>query len=252
MQRKIIRIDEDKCNGCGQCAIACAEGALKIIDGKARLVSEVYCDGLGACIGECPQGALTIEVRDADEFDEQAMNKHMGAATAPAMPQAAGHAGHQHHAGCPGSRAMALMGDGGASHAGPADAASKPSRLGNWPVQLMLAPVQAPFYDAADLLISADCVPYALANFHEQLLAGKVVLVGCPKLDNAAFYAEKLTAILKSNNVRSITVAHMEVPCCNGIVLAVRTAIEQSGKSGIVLRDVTVGIRGAILSDQQT
>jgi hypothetical protein len=166
---------------------------------------------------------------------------------------------HVHHHACPGSMAMSLRGDEATrgrdpreTHGRDAYATTAPSRLGNWPVQLMLAPVEAPFFEGADLLISADCVPYALANFHDRLLAGKVVLVGCPKLDDAAFYAEKLTAILQSNSIRSITVAHMEVPCCNGIVYAVRQAMEKSGQSDIAFRDITVGIRGEILSDHLT
>jgi ferredoxin len=231
---KIIRIDESKCNGCGKCVKACAEGALKIIDGKARVVSETFCDGLGACIGDCPQGALTIEEREASAFDEKAVAAQM---------QAAKPAGH-HHNGCPGSAAKVFAADRAAPAA---DGSARPSRLSNWPVQLKLAPVEGPLFDGADLLVCADCVPYALANFHEQLLAGRIVLIGCPKLDDPAFYADKLTAILQANNIHSITVAHMEVPCCNGIVYAVRQAMERSGKNDIALSDVAVGIHGGIL-----
>lgn len=216
-KRKIIRINEKKCNGCGLCIPNCKEGALQIIDGKARLVSESFCDGLGACLGHCPQGAITIEERQAEEYDEAKVLKNAAKA-----------------AGCPGSRMMDFKGKG-------------ESRLSQWPVQIHLVPVNAPYFDGADLLVAADCVPFAYAGFHEDLLKGKVLLIGCPKLDDAKSYQEKITQILKDNKIKSVTCAHMEVPCCFGLVHLVKSAIEASGRK-IAYKDVTIGIKGDKLS----
>lgn len=224
IEREIITIDEELCDGCGLCIPACKEGALAIVDGKARLVSEVYCDGMGSCLGECPQDAITIERRAAEAFDEEAVANHIAAAQPEPAPAAEPVA-----CGCPSSVSRSLRpepaaGDGDGQ--GPLPA----SQLRNWPVELMLAPPQAPYYENAKLLISADCVPFAYAGFHQSLLAGKVLLIGCPKLDDAAFYREKLAQILKSNNIASVEVAFMEVPCCLGLVQLVKQALADSGK----------------------
>lgn len=255
MIRKIVRIDEDKCNGCGVCASACAEGAIQILDGKARLVSDSYCDGLGACIGECPNDAITIIEREAEGFDEEAVQRHLtdvdrdstGKTAAQARP---GKEGESLACGCPGStaRELTLIGGtpGSEGGAGPEDI---PSRLRNWPVQLRLVPVNAPYLQGSDLLLAADCVPFALAAFHRRLLEGKVLLVGCPKLDDAASYRRKLSAILKENNIRSLTVAYMEVPCCFGLVKLAGQAMEDSGEQ-IPLSLIKVGVHGEILETE--
>ncbi len=225
-KRKIIKIDEDKCNGCGACVPNCAEGALQIIAGKARLVSEVFCDGLGACIGHCPQGAITTEEREAEVFNE-----------AKAMA-------HKHETGgCPGSRVMDLR-----EHRKQSTEhrEKRSSRLGQWPVQIMLVPEEAPYFRDAKLLIAADCVPFACADFHEEFLKGKILLVGCPKLDDALLYKEKITRILKNNEIRSLTCVHMEVPCCFGLMGIVKGSLADSGKK-IPLEEINIGIRGAVL-----
>lgn len=252
--RKIIQIEEDKCNGCGLCVPNCAEGAIQIIDGKAKLVKDSFCDGLGACLGHCPQDALHIIEREADEFDEEAamefvkktqqksVNNHME------QPHHHGHGGHHHGGGCPGSR-MRVFNQGGSDTAKAATVSSgdievkiKP-QLRQWPVQLHLVPVNAPYFENADLLVTADCVPFAYANYHLELLKGKAVVIGCPKLDDLEAYVEKLTEIVSRNNLKSITVAHMEVPCCSGIVRAVDMALQRSGKN-IPLTKVKITING--------
>jgi Fe-S-cluster-containing hydrogenase component 2 len=234
-RRKIIRIDEEKCNGCGQCATACAEGAIKIIDGKARLVSEVYCDGLGACIGECPQGALTIKERDAAEFDEKAVERHLAHEKAKEpLP-----------CGCPGTMAKSLKPR--ATRPSPAEDEPAPSALRNWPVQLRLVPVFAPYFNGAELVVSADCVPFSFADFHKRFLAGRALVVGCPKLDDVELYREKLAQIFAQNEIKSIEVVYMEVPCCFGLVQLVRGALEDSAKN-IPLTLTKVGVQGEILA----
>ena len=223
--RKIIKIDEEKCNGCGLCITNCAEGALKIIDGKAKVVKDSFCDGLGACIGHCPQDALAIVEREADEFDMEEAMKHMG--------------------GCPGSR-MRVLNSSGVKAAAVANEDIEikiKSQLGQWPVQLSLVPVNAPFYHNADLLVTADCVPFAYPNYHLDLLKGKAVVVGCPKLDDVEVYTQKLTRILQSNDIQSVTVAFMEVPCCMGILRAVENAAANSGKD-IRINRARIGING--------
>ena len=245
--RKIVLIDEEKCNGCGVCVPACAEGAIQIIEGKARLVSEIYCDGLGACLGECPQGAITIEEREAADFDEAAVHAHLksiGRAAA-AVGHADGHGhglvghgghhgmlGHGHHGdGCPGSRMMAFK----KGHAPAQEVSAQPagpitSELEQWPVQLALVPVEAPYFKGADLVVAADCVPFAYANFHRRFLRGHALAIGCPKLDDPEYYVGKLTQIFARNDLRSVTVVHMEVPCCFGLLRIVREAAARSGK----------------------
>jgi len=244
-KRRIVKIDEKKCNGCGLCVPSCAEGALKIVDGKARIMKEIYCDGLGACLGECPEGALTIEEREADAFDEAATFEHVKRqqqALPIAAPEPAGPAG-----GCPGSMLRKLA-DGAAPIPSPATGASVQSQLGHWPVQISLLPPTGDIWNNADVLICADCVPFAMPDFHANLLAGKTVAVGCPKLDNLDAYAEKLAGVFAHNAVRSVTVARMEVPCCTGILIATRDALKRAGKSDIEFHDVTVGIKGQILA----
>lgn len=227
-KRKIIRIDEEKCNGCGLCIPNCPEGALQVIDGKARLISDLFCDGLGACLGHCPQGAITIEEREAQEFDEKKAK------------EAAAHA-HGHFA-CPSVKVIDLRKKEAVT---PQKTKSMPtvSQLNNWPVQIKLVPVNAPYLNGADLLIAADCVAFSYANFHDDLLKGKVLLVGCPKLDDAEFYQKKMTEIFKGNNIKSVTCVHMEVPCCFGLVSLVQSAISASGRK-IPYKEVTISIKG--------
>lgn len=241
MKRKIVQIDEDKCNGCGLCVPACAEGAITIVDGKARLAADNLCDGLGACLGECPQDAIKIIERDADAFDEVAVEHRLKEISRPAHTSAPS---PQHHAGggCPGSRAMTIQRPAPTHHE---PTASQPSMLGQWPVQLHLVPVTAPYFQGADLLIAADCVPFAYAGFHKDFLTGKAVVVGCPKLDDNRFYLEKLTQILTTSDIKSITVIKMEVPCCSGIGIAAREALKASGKD-IAFKEITVTIQGEI------
>lgn len=246
--RQIIVIDEDLCDGCGQCVPACDEGAIQVIDGKARLVSEVYCDGLGACLGECPQNALTIEQREVQEFDPRAVQEHLEELGRLSHRQDPPPEAHNEHPGvCPGSAIRDLRPGPGKLHAGGADAPDRPSRLMNWPVQIKLVPVQAPWLAGADLLIAADCVPFALPDFHEKILQGKILLVGCPKLDDANFYRQKLTAIFQMQDVRSVEVAIMEVPCCGGMTQLVEQALDQAGKQ-IPLTVRVFGIRGEKLT----
>jgi hypothetical protein len=219
-----------------------------MVDGKARLVSEIYCDGLGACIGECPTDAITIEEREAAGFDPKAVERHLAAhkpdpprtAHRPA-PAGAGHGGFS----CPGSAARTLVSPARAPHTPGTAGAPVATRLGNWPVQLTLVPPTAPYFKGAQLLVSADCVPFAMPGFHNELLDGKVLVVGCPKLDDTDFYTEKLTSILQSNDIASLDVAYMEVPCCYGLVQAVQQAVRDSGRP-VPVTLIRVGIQGVI------
>ena len=236
MVRKIIKIDEDKCNGCGLCANACHEGAIEIIDGKAKLVRENFCDGLGDCLPGCPTGASTFEEREAPEYDEKAVQKAKESKKMDEMK-------HMHQGGgCPGSR-MAQF-----KHT--EDEVSVPSgkpvsRLGQWPCQIKLVPAQAPFFDGAKLLIAADCTAYAYASMHEDFMKGKITIIGCPKLD-AVDYTEKLTAIIRDNDIKSVTIVRMEVPCCGGLQKAAENALRESGKF-IPWQVVTISCDGHIL-----
>lgn len=286
--RTVVQIDEDKCDGCGLCVPGCAEGALQIIDGKAKLVSDIYCDGLGACLGECPRGAITMVEREAEEFSEGAVKErleelgrepisgdrghdrgHGSARKAepdcgsdaveplacgcpgtlsqtfnrpkpePVTPDAGG--------GCPGSRSQSFRKSGtsgSAEEAGPVA-----SRLGNWPVQIMLVPPNAPYLDDADVLIAADCAPFAYGDFHRRFLEGRIPLVGCPKLDNTDVYLEKLTAIFRDNDIKSIGVVYMEVPCCGGLVQLVKAALDKSGRR-IPTTLYRVGIKGDFVEER--
>jgi len=233
--RNIVKIDEDKCNGCGLCATACAEGAIRIVNGKAKLVSDSYCDGLGACLGHCPQGAITIEQREAAEFDEHAVQQHL------APPQKA-----EPLFVCPGLMTQQLP----RNDAPPADSGGEiPSQLTQWPVQLHLVSPTASYFANADLLLVADCVPFAVGDFHRRFLRDHSVAVGCPKLDDTERYIEKLTQILRANSLRSLMVVHMEVPCCSGLTRVAREAIARSGKA-MSFQDITVSLRGSMIRSE--
>ncbi len=229
--RKIIRIDEEKCDGCGVCILACAEGALQIIDGKAKLISENYCDGLGACLGECPQEAITIENREADEFDEEAVSHHLAAKDLDPLP-----------CGCS-SATVTQFERQETTEVAPGVTVDQQSTLSQWPVQLTLVPPGAPFLDQADLILAADCVPFAYAGFHQDFLRNHALLVACPKLDDFEAHQRKLTSILRDAEVKSLTVVHMEVPCCSGLAHMAKQAIRLSERD-IPFKEVTVGIRG--------
>ena len=231
MIRKIIHIDQEKCNGCGACANACHEGAIEMVNGKAVLTNEHYCDGLGDCLPACPTGAIRFEEREAPAYDEAAvpaakMKKH----------------GISAGAGCPGSRAQLLS----RAPAQPATPLNQPeSQLRQWPVQIKLAPVNAPYFEGANILVAADCTAYAYANFHQKFIRGRIVLVGCPKLDEGD-YTEKLTRIFSENNIKSLTIVRMEVPCCGGLERAAKNALQASGKF-IPWQVETISVDGRIL-----
>lgn len=232
MLRKIVEINEDKCTGCGLCISACHEGALQLVNGKARLVSDAYCDGLGACLPECPAGAISIVEREAAAFDEEAVKKHMETQGPQAETLACS---------CPGSSVRVLEKSQDCSCPSGTPVASQ---LGQWPCQIKLVPVNAPFLDNADLLIAADCSAYAYANFHEDFMKNRITLIGCPKLDNVD-YAEKLTQMFRLHTIKSITVARMTVPCCGSLVNMVRQAVVNSGKD-IAVNVVTIDTDGKI------
>ncbi len=247
VKRKIIEIDEGKCSGCGLCATACAEGAIEIQQGKARLVSEIYCDGLGACLGECPEGALAIVERESEDFNPEAVEEHLKQQT------------HKEKApeplacGCP-SQHIQMFAPAGArashssveSHA----PAATPSALSHWPVQIKLVPARAPFLQGSDLLVAADCTPVACPDFHTRLLPGKTVLIGCPKFDNVEEYLQKFVEIFKEANIRSVTVVDMEVPCCSKLPAIVRHALSLAGKD-IPFQEVVIGVRGQIIDRER-
>ena len=239
--RKIVKIDEEKCNGCGLCIPNCVEGALQIVDGKAKLMSEKFCDGLGACLGHCPQDAITVIEREAEEFDEKAVETYLHKKHgADSQPQPV-------FAGCPSSKPMQFKAPNARVESG--SIARAVSQLTQWPVQLKLVPINARYFQDADLLVAADCVPFAYANFHQDFIKGKVVIVGCPKLDDIQYYEEKLTEIFKSNSIKSVTVPYMEVPCCFGLVKAADDAIAASGKH-IPFKKIKIGIRGEIQPEE--
>jgi Pyruvate/2-oxoacid:ferredoxin oxidoreductase delta subunit len=277
VMRKIVKIDEEKCDGCGVCIPGCVEGALQIIDGKAKLISETYCDGLGACLGTCPQDAITIEEREAEDFDEEAVEQHMHQAehaeeslpcgcpsttVTQFTPEQARveeslpcgcpsttvsqFAKHEANPGCPSANVARFIREEGAG-AATADAARQPSLLGHWPVQLTLVPPTAPFLQGADVVLAADCVPFAYPEFHRDFLKDHALLVACPKLDDFEAHLSKLTEVLRQSDIKSLTVVHMEVPCCTGLVHMAMQAISASGRD-IPFSDVTIGIRGERLN----
>lgn len=233
MIRKIIRIDHERCNGCGACAKACHEGAIEIINGKAELVREHFCDGLGDCLPECPTGAISFEEREAPAYDEKAVKEAQKNQAAPK------------HMGCPGSKSMQIQRPAAPGTGTPAPNPGQMSALRNWPVQIKLAPVSAPYFNGAKLLIAADCTAYAYASFHQDFIRNKLTLIGCPKLDQVD-YSEKLTAIIQGNDIQSVTIVRMEVPCCGGLEMAAKKAIQNSGKF-IPWQVVTISIDGKII-----
>ena len=234
MKRKIIEIDPELCNGCGNCIPNCPEGALQMIDGKARLVSEIYCDGLGACLGKCPQDAITVEEREAAEFDEEAVKlfNELQAPTKEALP-----------CGCPGSAVREFTGHSASTQE--AEPTFQPSTLGHWPVQLTLVPERAPFLQGADVLLAADCAAYAYGGFHSDFLMNHALLIACPKLDDAEAHQEKLNRLVTNSGLKSLTVIRMEVPCCSALVFVAKRAIQSSGKH-IPFKEITIGVRGDI------
>ena len=284
-EREIITIDEEKCTGCGSCVPGCPEGALQIIDDKARLISDLFCDGLGACIGDCPEDAISVIKREAEPYDEARVMENIvkqGENTIKAhlehlknhgetgflkqatdyleengienpldkevkADQAVGSEAGEDKlpCGCPGSKVMDLRDDDKTGTASGDAGIKQQTELRQWPVQIHLVPVNAPYFDGADLLIAADCVPFAYGDFHRSLLKGKILLVGCPKLDDAGFYKDKITDILKENDIKSVTIAHMEVPCCFGLVKLVNDALKDSGKN-IPMEDIMIKVNGEI------
>jgi Pyruvate/2-oxoacid:ferredoxin oxidoreductase delta subunit len=250
IQRKIVEIDEERCDGCGQCAIACAEGAIVIEGGKARLISENYCDGLGACLGECPQDAVRIIEREAEDFDPVAVEHHLEArerATKTAVQASL-------PCGCPSSQVKILQPRPSCDQANVARdwsaAPSAPSALSHWPVKIRLVPPTAPFLKGADLLVAADCTPVAYPDFHRDFLKDKVVLLGCPKFDDVPQYVQKFAEIFKSASVRSVTVLVMEVPCCSGLPSIVRKGMAAAGKQ-VPMEEIVVSAQGHIVKRQQ-
>ena len=230
MIRKIIKIDEEKCNGCGLCAAACHEDAIEMIGGKAKLTREDYCDGLGDCLPACPTGAITFEEREAPAYNEEAVKKAKEQKTSATLP-----------CGCPGTHSKAINRAGGEKNISHEQMSSQ---LTQWPVQIKLVPVNAPYFDGANLLVAADCTAYAYGNFHNEFIRKHITLIGCPKLDEGD-YTEKLTAIIANNNIKSVTVVRMEVPCCGGIENSVKNALRASGKF-IPWRIVTISTDGRI------
>ena len=236
MIRKIIKINEDLCTGCGLCADACHEGAIKMIDGKAKLVRDDYCDGLGNCLPACPTGAITFEEREAAAFDPAAVAAHQNEEKSKTLPPLA--------CGCPGSQSRQIIREPEAA-APAAQTQDTSSRLSQWPVQIKLVPINASYFDGAHLLIAADCAAFACGDFHSRFIKNRIVLIGCPKLDEGD-YSEKLTEIIRQNNIKSVTVVRMEVPCCGGIERAAITALQQSGKF-IPWQVVTLSTDGQVL-----
>jgi Pyruvate/2-oxoacid:ferredoxin oxidoreductase delta subunit len=254
--RKIVEIDEELCNGCGLCVPSCAEGAIQIVDGKARLVKDLYCDGLGACLGKCPLDAITVIERDADAFDEQAVEHHLArigrvpqAGHGAAQPAAAPVPVHGHGGGgCPGSAMRQFAAN--APAATTPSSGSMPSALRQWPVQLHLVSPHAPYFQGADLLLAADCAAFASGDFHARFLEGKALAIACPKLDNPQGYVDKLAAMITESGIRSITIVMMQVPCCRGLEQFVQQAMQIAGTT-IPVRRVIVGIEGEILQEQE-
>jgi Fe-S-cluster-containing hydrogenase component 2 len=245
-KRKIIEIDEERCNGCGLCVSACAEGALKIVDGKAQVVSDVFCDGLGACLGECPQDALRIVEREADEFDDRAVEAHLKNQESTEKEIA-----EPLPCGCPSTRMQSFTPAGPRQETEAREASrSNASALSHWPVQIKLVPPQAPFLKGADLLVAADCTPFAYGDFHRDFLEGRVLLIGCPKLDDVEPYVKKFGDIFAAADIKSVTVVVMEVPCCQGLPVVVKRGMDLAGKQ-VPMDKVIISTRGEILQRQK-
>ncbi|WP_319521274.1 4Fe-4S binding protein [uncultured Desulfosarcina sp.] len=243
VNRKIIEIDEERCDGCGNCVIACAEGALKIIDGKARVISDNLCDGLGACIGDCPQNALRIVQREAEDFDEAAVEKHLEEQRDQAAEQ-------KLPCGCPSTQIQSFSPASGCQEANiPKTMAGSESALSHWPVQIRLIPPTAPFLRGADLLVVADCVPVAFPTLHRDFLAGKAVMVGCPKFDDVQDYVDRFAEIFKTAGIKSVTTVVMEVPCCSGLPGIVNKGMEKAGVQ-VPSKQVTISTRGEVLEER--
>lgn len=234
--RKIVEIDQERCDGCGQCVLACAEGAIEIVGGKARLARDIYCDGLGACLGRCPQDAITIVEREAAAFDEEQTQARLARLETPS-PGPSG--------GCPGMATRRIERGTRAIGGGP-----RVSALSTWPVQLRLLSPKAPYLEGADLLLAADCTAFAHGDFHRHFLAGRVPVVACPKLDDPTGYADKLAEIIGSGRIKSLTIVHMEVPCCSGLTAMAREALDRSG-TGLAAADVTIGINGDVIAEKE-
>ena len=246
LKRKIIEIDEQRCDGCGQCVPACAEGAIQVVDGKAKLVAERYCDGLGACLGECPNEALRIIECEAEEFDEEAVEEYLESRDQIETPAEATMA-----CGCPSTQIQSFVSPTSYQEANePISQGSSVSALSHWPVQIRLVPSTAPFLKGADLLVTADCTPVAYPNFHQDFLKGKVVMVGCPKFDEVQAYIQKFADIFNTADIKSITVLVMEVPCCQGLSIIIEKAMEIAGKE-IPMEKVVISTRGQVLKRQK-
>lgn len=244
--RKIIEIEDELCNGCGACMVSCAEGALQVVNGKAKLVADHYCDGLGACLGECPTGALRVIERQAEEFDEEAVSHHLAESkeTVQQMPDTL-------PCGCPSTHLQVFSPKNPCDNTGqPSSCMKTESTLSHWPVQIRLVPVEAPFLKNADLLVIADCTAVAYPDFHRDFLTGKVVLMGCPKFDDVEHYVDKFTEIFRKTAIRSITALVMEVPCCQGLPVIVKKAMDNAGKA-IPMEYVVIGLQGDILKKER-
>ena len=246
VNRKIIEIDEELCDGCGNCVPSCAEGALEIVDGKAKLVADIYCDGLGACLGECPTGAMKVIEREADEFDEEAVEEYLSSKTEEESQEQPTMA-----CGCPSSQIQSFVPAETCQEANkPSVQRSTVSELSHWPVQIKLVPPTAPFLKGADLLVAADCTPVAYPNFHRDFLKGKAVMVGCPKFDDAQEYVQKFADLFRKADIKSVTVVVMEVPCCQGLPLIVEKGMEISGKK-VPMEKVIISARGDVLGKEK-
>ena len=252
--RKVVKIDEDKCTGCGECVPACAEGAIQIIDGVAKLVGDNLCDGLGACLGDCPEDAITIEEREADEFDESAVEVHLAGVGKKAAEEASPAHSHDDGAGCGcmGSQMIQFDKPAGAGAVVGSDPASvpMPSELRQWPVQLHLIPPGAPYFKKADLLLAADCVAFSVGNFHQDFLKGNSLVIACPKLDQGQeIYLQKLVALIDEAQINTMTVLVMEVPCCTGLVRLAQEAVARATRK-VPVKKTVIGIRGDVLADE--